>query len=74
MDPDDYRRTSYETWEAMAPGWERRRDYIWESSRAVGEWLVRELDAKPGDTVLELGAGPGDTGFTAAACSASAAG
>jgi len=66
MDPDDYRRTSYETWEAMAPGWERRRDYIWESSRAVGEWLVRELDAKPGDTVLELGAGPGDTGFTAA--------
>jgi ubiquinone/menaquinone biosynthesis C-methylase UbiE len=67
MDPDDYRRTSYETWEAMAPGWERRRDYIWETSRPVGEWMVRELDAKPGDTVLELGAGPGDTGFTAAA-------
>jgi SAM-dependent methyltransferase len=67
MDPDDYRRTSYETWGAMAPGWERRRDYIWETSRAVGEWMVRELDAKPGDTVLELGAGPGDTGFTAAA-------
>jgi SAM-dependent methyltransferase len=67
MDPDDYRRTSYETWGAMAPGWERRRDYIWETGRAVGEWMVRELDPKPGDTVLELGAGPGDTGFTAAA-------
>lgn len=52
MDPDDYRRTSYD---------------IWESSRAVGEWMVRELDPKPGDTVLELGAGPGDTGFAAAA-------
>ena len=67
MDPDDYRRTSYETWGAMAPGWERRRDYIWETGRAVGEWMVRELDPTPGDTVLELGAGPGDTGFTAAA-------
>jgi SAM-dependent methyltransferase len=29
--------------------------------------MVRELDPKPGDTVLELGAGPGDTGFAAAA-------
>lgn len=67
MDPDDYRRTSYETWGAMAPGWERRRDYIWETGRVVGEWMVRELDPRPGDTVLELGAGPGDTGFTAAA-------
>jgi ubiquinone/menaquinone biosynthesis C-methylase UbiE len=67
MDPDDYRRISYETWEAMAPGWERMRDYIWESSRLVGEWMVRELDPKPGHTVLELGAGPGDTGFAAAA-------
>jgi len=67
MDPDDYRRTSYEIWGAMAPGWERRRDYIWETGRAVGEWMVRELDPRPGHTVLELGAGPGDTGFTAAA-------
>jgi ubiquinone/menaquinone biosynthesis C-methylase UbiE len=67
MDPDDYRRTNYEIWGAMAPGWERRRDYIWETGRAVGEWMVRELDPKPGDTVLELGAGPGDTGFAAAA-------
>ncbi len=67
MEPEDYRRATYETWEAMAPGWERRRDYIWETSRAVGEWMVRELDSRPGDTVLELGAGPGDTGFAATA-------
>lgn len=67
MDPDEYRRTSHETWEAMAPGWERRRDYIWETSRAVGEWMVAQLEPKPADTVLELAAGPGDTGFTAAA-------
>jgi SAM-dependent methyltransferase len=67
MEPDDYRRTSYETWEAMAPGWERRREYIWETSRAVSEWMVRELAPGRSDMVLELGAGPGDTGFAAAA-------
>jgi SAM-dependent methyltransferase len=67
MEPEDYRRTSYEMWEAMAPGWERRRDYIWVATRAVSEWMVAELDPGPGDTVLELGAGPGDTGFAAAA-------
>lgn len=67
MELEEYRRRSYETWEAMAPGWEHRRDYIWGASRAVGEWMVRELDPRPGETVLELGAGPGDTGFAAAA-------
>jgi SAM-dependent methyltransferase len=32
----------------------------------VSEWLVRRLDPQPGDTVLELAAGPGDTGLLAA--------
>ena len=31
------------------------------------EWLVRALEPRPGDTVLELAAGAGDTGFDAAA-------
>lgn len=30
------------------------------------EWLITELAPRPGDTVLELSAGPGDTGFAAA--------
>jgi SAM-dependent methyltransferase len=33
----------------------------------VSEWLVEELVPRPGDTVLELAAGPGETGFGAAA-------
>jgi SAM-dependent methyltransferase len=50
----------------MAPGWERRRAQLEEAMTPVREWLVRELAPKPDDTVLELGAGPGDTGFAAA--------
>jgi SAM-dependent methyltransferase len=54
-------------WSAVAPGWARRRDYVWGISREVGERLVAALDPQPGETILELAAGPGDTGFSAAA-------
>ena len=50
----------------MAPGWGRRIDDIERMAGPVREWLVRELDPEPGDTVLELAAGPGSTGFEAA--------
>jgi len=67
MEPEDYRRTSYEAWEAMAPGWERWRAQLEEALTPVRKWLITELAPRPGDTVLELSAGPGDTGFAAAA-------
>jgi ubiquinone/menaquinone biosynthesis C-methylase UbiE len=63
----DVRAQSYAVWQRMAAGWDRERRWMWESSRAVGEWLVDALDPKPGQTILELAAGIGDTGFLAAA-------
>jgi ubiquinone/menaquinone biosynthesis C-methylase UbiE len=66
MDRDEYRRTSLENWETMAAGWERRRASIESGSAAVAEWLIRELAPQQGQTILELAAGPGDTGFLAA--------
>jgi SAM-dependent methyltransferase len=63
---DDYRQASLGIWEQMAAGWEDQRRAVWEASRVVGEWLVDALDPKPGETVLELAAGVGDTGFAAA--------
>jgi SAM-dependent methyltransferase len=63
---EDYRQASLGIWEQMAAGWEEDRRAVWEASRVVGEWLVDALDPKPGDTVLELAAGVGDTGFAAA--------
>jgi SAM-dependent methyltransferase len=51
----------------MAARWDRRRDLLWGSTRAVSEWLVARLDPQPGQTILELAAGTGETGFLAAA-------
>jgi SAM-dependent methyltransferase len=64
---DEYRQASLRVWEEMAAGWEQDRTYVWDSSREVGEWMVDALDPKPGETIVELAAGVGDTGFAAAA-------
>jgi SAM-dependent methyltransferase len=37
---------------------------MWDTTHKVGEWLVHAIDPEPGDKVLELAAGLGDTGFT----------
>ena len=67
MDVEDYRRTSPQVWEAMAPGWERWRAQLAEALTPVREWLIGRIRPRPGETVLELGAGTGETGFEAAA-------
>jgi protein-L-isoaspartate O-methyltransferase len=60
------RQQSRATWNAVAPGWYAQREKLWKASRPVSEWMVRRLDPQPGDTVLELAAGLGDTGLMAA--------
>jgi ubiquinone/menaquinone biosynthesis C-methylase UbiE len=67
MEPETHRQTSQAIWEAMAPGWERWRAQLEEDVTPLREWMIRELAPKPGDTILELSAGAGDTGFAAAA-------
>ncbi|MGH2945624.1 MAG: class I SAM-dependent methyltransferase [Solirubrobacteraceae bacterium] len=60
------RTMNYEVAEAIAPTWERRRGFIEEISTPVRRWMIDALAPRPGDTVLELAAGVGDTGFEAA--------
>jgi ubiquinone/menaquinone biosynthesis C-methylase UbiE len=67
VDLAEYRNASHATWERMAAGWDRRRQWMWEVSHQVGEQLVAKLDPQPGQTVLEVAAGTGETGFAAAA-------
>lgn len=50
----------------LAPAWEHHRERLFESVRPVSEWLVDQIDPRRGQTILELAAGPGETGFLAA--------
>jgi SAM-dependent methyltransferase len=52
--------------EKIAPTWEKRRAEVEEVAAPIRQWMLRELDPQEGDTLLELAAGVGDTGFEAA--------
>jgi ubiquinone/menaquinone biosynthesis C-methylase UbiE len=67
MDLDEYREKSHEIWERIAGNWDREREWIHSATRPVNERMVERLDPQSGDTVLDLAAGTGDTGFMAAA-------
>src|SRR5215212_10900599 len=51
---------------ASRPRRERHRELVFEQFRPVSEWLVERVSPQPGQTILEVAAGPGDTGFLAA--------
>ena len=66
MDLDTYRRESRETWASVAHGWEDRREWMLAITGAVNDWLLDRVDPNPGQTVLEIAAGPGELGFQVA--------
>ena len=63
---DDIRQQSRVRWTATAQGWGRRADQLRRATMPVSAWMVDAVGPQPGDTLLELAAGPGDTGFLAA--------
>ncbi len=65
-DPDTLRDELIEHWENAAPGWGRRAQHTRELGMPVSTWMIEQLSLQPGQEVLELAAGPGDTGFLAA--------
>jgi SAM-dependent methyltransferase len=65
-DPSEYRRLSLERWEGVARGWGEHRSVFQAGARPVSGWLVDAIEPQPGHRVLELAAGPGDTGLLAA--------
>jgi SAM-dependent methyltransferase len=63
---DDQRQAILDNWERAAPGWRTRRAELQQVAAPVSQWLVEAIQPQPGQTVLELAAGPGDTGLMAA--------
>src|SRR5215210_197590 len=66
MDAEAYRADSRERWEAAAPGWAAHREEMQRDAMEVSRWMLDAARLQPGHTVLELAAGPGDTGLMAA--------
>jgi SAM-dependent methyltransferase len=58
---DEYRARSAQNWEEAAGSWEAKREYTRRTFQPLTEWLREHAALRPGDRVLELAAGPGDT-------------
>lgn len=54
-------------WDDQADAWYAQRESLLADTRPVHDWLVDHVDPRPGQRLLEIAAGPGDTGFLAAA-------
>jgi ubiquinone/menaquinone biosynthesis C-methylase UbiE len=65
-DPGDLRAELREGWERSAPGWGERAAALRDWGMPVSTAMIDRLNLQPGQRVLELAAGPGDTGFLAA--------
>jgi SAM-dependent methyltransferase len=62
----EHRVASLDHWEEAASGWVARQETLRQLSEPVSHWMIDAVDPQPGQRVLELAAGLGETGFLAA--------
>jgi len=65
-DPNEYRRAACDQWSRSADGWGKRIGDIQDWATPVTRWMLDALALQPGETVVELAAGPADIGLVAA--------
>ena len=65
-DIEEQRERLLDGWDEAAKGWARQADRVQEAAQPISDWMLQHAQAAPGERVLELAAGPGDTGFLAA--------
>ena len=66
MSTEELRAEILARWERAAAGWGKHADRMRKFGMPVSAWMIEHADLQPGLRVLELAAGPGDTGFLAA--------
>ncbi len=66
FDANAHREASLAGWEEAASGWVRRQKLLRELGEPVSHWMVEAISVQPGQRVLELAAGLGETGMLAA--------
>ncbi len=65
-DAETQRAEMAERWERAAQGWGKRAANVRDWGMPASAWMIEHLGLQPGQRVLDLAAGPGDTGFLAA--------
>jgi ubiquinone/menaquinone biosynthesis C-methylase UbiE len=65
-DPEAIVAQMRDRWQRGAAGWGRQADAVQEMGLPVSVWMIEQLELQPGQRILELACGPGDTGFLAA--------
>jgi SAM-dependent methyltransferase len=53
-------------WESVAEAWEANRQRVFDSFSSASDWLVEAIGPQPGQVVIDVAAGPGETGFLVA--------
>jgi SAM-dependent methyltransferase len=66
FDPSAHRDASLQNWEEAASGWTRQQRAMREFSAPISHWMLDAIELQPGERVLELAAGLGETGMLAA--------
>jgi SAM-dependent methyltransferase len=66
FDPQAHRQASLEAWEDASSGWARRQHLMRSWGELVSQRMIAAIDPQPGQAVLELAAGMGETGMLAA--------
>jgi len=66
FDANAYREASLADWEEAAPGWVRREALLREFAAPVSHWMIDAVAPQPGQRILELAAGIGETALLAA--------
>ncbi len=74
FDANAYREASRQGWEEAAAGWARSQELIRAFAAPVSHWMLDAVAPQPGQRVLELAAGLGETGLLAAELVAPAGG